>query len=119
MELKRRAGVRAETEENLVFLLEERIRRISREVLEQQLAQERGATDLLVIDPEARRLQRLSSGSCPKNLSLLRKQPCSSTVQSDTFTISSIEPAARSTIIRSRFARSVKRPVFYVTTSRR
>jgi CRP-like cAMP-binding protein len=50
--------VRAETEENLVFLLDERIRRISREVLEQQLAQERGATDLLVIDQEARRLQQ-------------------------------------------------------------
>ena len=47
-----------ETEENLVFLLDERIRRISREVLEQQLAQERGATDLLVIDQEARRLQQ-------------------------------------------------------------
>jgi hypothetical protein len=50
--------VRAETEENLVFLLDERIRRISREVLEQQLAQERGATDLLVVDQEARRLQQ-------------------------------------------------------------
>jgi type III secretory pathway component EscV len=50
--------VRAETEENLVFLLDERIRRISREVLEQQRAQERGATDLLVIDQEARRLQQ-------------------------------------------------------------
>lgn len=50
--------MRAETEENLVFLLDERIRRISREVLEQQLAQERGATDLLVIDQEARRLQQ-------------------------------------------------------------
>jgi len=49
--------VSAETEENLVVLLDERIRRISREVLEQQLAQERGATDLLVIDQEARRLQ--------------------------------------------------------------
>lgn len=48
----------AETEENLVFLLDERIRRISREVLEQQIAQERGATDLLVIDQEARRLQQ-------------------------------------------------------------
>lgn len=47
-----------ETEENLVFLLDERIRRISREVLEQQLTQERGATDLLVIDQEARRLQQ-------------------------------------------------------------
>jgi len=50
--------VSAETEENLVFLLDERIRRISREVLEQQLAQKRGATDLLVIDQEARRLQQ-------------------------------------------------------------
>lgn len=50
--------MRAETEENLVFLLDERIRRISREVLEQQRAQERGATDLLVIDQEARRLQQ-------------------------------------------------------------
>jgi DNA-directed RNA polymerase specialized sigma24 family protein len=58
IELKRRAGVRAETEENLVFLLDERIRRVSNEVLEQQLAQERGATDLLVIDQEARRLQQ-------------------------------------------------------------
>jgi hypothetical protein len=50
--------VKDETEENLVFLLDERIRRISREVLEQQLSQERGATDLLVIDQEARRLQQ-------------------------------------------------------------
>ena len=50
--------MRAETEENLVFLLDERIRRISREVLEQQIAQEWGATDLLVIDQEARRLQQ-------------------------------------------------------------
>lgn len=50
--------MRAETEENLVFLLDERIRRISREVLEQQIAQGRGATDPLVIDQEARRLQQ-------------------------------------------------------------
>lgn len=50
--------MRTEPEENLVFLLDERIRRISREVLEQQLAQERGATDLLVIDQEARRFQQ-------------------------------------------------------------
>ena len=50
--------MRVETEESLGFLLDERIRKISREVLEQQLAQERGATDLLVIDQEARKLQQ-------------------------------------------------------------
>ncbi len=50
--------MKAETEENLVFLLDERIRRISREVLEQQIAHEREATDLLAIDQEARRLQQ-------------------------------------------------------------
>ncbi len=113
IELKRRAGVRAETEENLVFLLDERIRRISREVLEQQLAQERGATDLLIVDQEARRLQQTLQRIMSKEFISAKEAACSSTVQSDTFTISSIEPAARSTIIRSRFARSVKRPVFY------
>jgi len=47
--------VRAETEENLVFLLDERIRKISREVLEQQ-TREQEASGSSVTDSQVRKL---------------------------------------------------------------
>jgi hypothetical protein len=46
-------------DENLLISLDEHIRRISREVLEQRFASERQEAGRVVLDPEARHLQQL------------------------------------------------------------
>ncbi len=45
--------------DSLVTSLDERIRRISREVLEQQLAEEQQPTGCAIVDAEAQRLQQI------------------------------------------------------------
>ena len=87
---------------------DEHIRSISKQVIEEEFAKRQIYEGLVVIDPDAIKLQhRLQRIMC-KNSSLLKKPLYYSTVQNATFTILLIELAGKSVTTRYLFGRSVK-----------